>query len=161
MTRGVFSPIRASLMVVALLVAACDGASPSRGGETYPLTIVTETDRHRFNVEIADEPAERAVGLMHRTDIAADGGMLFVFPSAREVTFWMKDTPLSLDLVFIGADGRVHAIARGAKPNSEDRIVSPVPVKAVLEVLSGTTERLSINPGDRVETSALAVAAAP
>lgn len=159
---GILSaPIRVGLIVAALLVAACDGATPSRAGETYPLTIVTETDRHRFNVEIADEPSERAVGLMHRTDIAADGGMLFVFPSAREVTFWMKDTPLSLDLVFIGADGRVRAIARGAKPFSEDRIVSPAPVKAVLEVLGGTTERLSIKPGDRVETSALTVAVVP
>ncbi len=118
---------------------------------TGPLTVVTREARHAFTVELADDPDEIRIGMMGRERLAEDAGMLFDLGNPRPAQFWMKNTPLSLDLVFLAADGEIVAIAENAVPFSERRISPGLPVKAVLEVNAGTAERLSIRPGDRVE----------
>lgn len=116
-----------------------------------PLTVVTGEARHDFTVELADDPEEIRIGMMGRERLAEDAGMLFDLGSPRPAQFWMKNTPLPLDLLFLAADGEIVAIAENAVPFSERRISPGLPVKAVLEVNAGTAARLSIAPGDRVE----------
>ncbi|MFQ5959011.1 MAG: DUF192 domain-containing protein [Alphaproteobacteria bacterium] len=139
-----------------------DGASPPliAQGAAFPraeLVIVSEGGEHRFEVEVARTPAQRAQGLMFRTRIAPDAGMLFVFPSEGEVRMWMKNTLISLDMLFIAADGRITRIAPRTTPLSERTIASGGPVRAVLELAGGSTAALGIEPGDIVRSQALNV----
>ncbi len=117
--------------------------------------IETEAGRHLFTVEIADTPETRARGLMFRRHLGRQNGMLFLFPTEAPVVMWMKNTPLSLDMIFLTGDGRVHHIARYTEPFSERLIPSQGPVKAVLEVLAGTADRLGLKVGDRVRHTRL------
>lgn len=111
-----------------------------------PLIAETATGEKTFSIEIADDPDERSMGLMHRRILPADRGMLFVFDRAQPVSFWMKNTPLPLDLVFIDAEGRVRAVKQG-EPFSEAAISPDVPVQYVLELNAGTAQRLGISDG--------------
>lgn len=106
--------------------------------------------RHAFTVEVATTPEQLAQGLMHRAKMAADAGMLFDFGSPRPVSMWMKNTLIPLDMLFIGADGKVVGLAQRTVPHSQTLIDSPGPVKAVLELNGGTASRLGIKVGDRV-----------
>ena len=101
-------------------------------------------------VEIADTPEERGVGLMHRTELASDRGMLFDFRATRQVTMWMKNTLIPLDMFFAESDGRIVTIAERTTPLSEKRIRSGQPVRFVLEMAGGSAERLGIVTGDRL-----------
>lgn len=113
--------------------------------------IVTRSgQRHRFTVEWARTAAEQAQGLMHRRHLPADHAMLFDLGEPRLAMFWMRDTPLSLDIVFVADDGAIVRIAERAEPYSEALISSGAPVRWVLEVLGGTAERLGIATGDRL-----------
>lgn len=114
-----------------------------------PTPLVAETDggERAFKIEIADEQAERTAGLMYRNFLPDDQGMLFVFERTQQVGFWMKDTPLPLDLVFIDEGGRVAGIREG-KPLSEALITPGVPVRFVLELKKGTAARTGIEDGD-------------
>lgn len=112
--------------------------------------VETRSGVAAFAVEIADEPAERAQGLMFRTDLAADAGMLFVFERVEPVTFWMKNTPLPLDMVFVGPDGRVCGLIEGATPFSLDPRPSGCPARAVLEVNGGVAARIGLEIGARM-----------
>jgi len=103
-----------------------------------------------FSVEVATTPEQRQRGLMHRTSLPADGGMLFVFPEEKVAQMWMKDTPLSLDLLFLGADGRVLRIEEGAEPLSTRVISSGLPARGVLELAGGSAARLGLRAGDRL-----------
>lgn len=117
-----------------------------------PLTIVTKDGQsHAFTVEIADDPMERARGLMFREEMAPDHGMLFDFAREQPVSFWMKNTPLSLDMIFAKADGTIVRIAENTTPQSTEAVPSEAPVRFVLEVVAGTSERLGIEAGDRIE----------
>src|SRR5690606_8407415 len=93
---------------------------------------------------------ERAKGLMFRQEMAPDHGMLFDFGREQPVTFWMKNTPLSLDMIFIHADGTIYRIARDVAPMSERLTPSGAPVRYVLEVVAGTGARIGAEPGDHV-----------
>lgn len=104
----------------------------------------------RFSVEVADEPAEWSQGLMHRTDLARDAGMIFVFPQPRPASFWMRNTPLPLDMIFIGDDGRVVNVAERTTPFSEQAVLSDGLVRAVLEVNAGLAERFGVEAGTPV-----------
>ena len=106
--------------------------------------------RHRFEVEVARTAEEHERGLMFREALAADHGMLFDFKDPQPVAFWMRNTRLPLDMLFIGDDGRVAGVKADAVPYSEEPIPSPGPVRAVLEVNAGTARRLGIRPGDQV-----------
>lgn len=122
-------------------------------GPVDRLTIVTRSGaRHDFSLEIANTPEMRSRGLMFRRELAEGRGMLFDFgPREIEVTMWMKNTYIPLDMVFIRADGRIRHIAENTTPLSEATISSGGPVKGVLEVIAGTARRLGIAAGDRVE----------
>lgn len=119
--------------------------------ERSVLTIRTAGgERHRFDVELAITPQERAQGLMFRETLAADAGMLFVYEAEQPVTMWMKNTLLTLDMLFIDRDGTIVSIAARTTPGSLDIIPSGQPVKAVLELNGGASEALGLAPGDRV-----------
>ena len=114
------------------------------------LTIETAGGAHVFQVEIADNDSERSRGLMYRRTLAADHGMLFDFIVERPVAFWMKNTYVSLDMIFIRADGTIERIAERTEPLSEKLVPSDGAVRFVLEVAGGTAERLGIRRGDRI-----------
>lgn len=130
-------------LVVAVTLARADNLTP--------LSITTASGAtHRFTVEFADTPDRRAVGLMHRAAMAADHGMLFDFKTDGQVSMWMRNTRIPLDMLFIAKDGHIVNIAERAVPFSETTIPSKGPVRAVLELNGGTCARLGIKPGDRV-----------
>lgn len=116
---------------------------------TTALTI-TGAHAHKYVVEKAISGEEQERGLMYRKFMPANHGMIFPMDPPRPVTFWMKNTYLPLDLVFIGPDRRIISIAANAKPMSEDLIPCDKPVAAVLELNGGAAARAGIKPGDKV-----------
>ena len=131
------------------LVAARTQAQP-QAFERDQLAIETAAGAQHFAVELAVTPEERAQGLMFRQRLAADAGMLFLYPAARPVSMWMKNTAIPLDMLFIGDDGRIQQIAERAIPESTATISSIEPARAVLELNGGTAARLNIQVGDHV-----------
>jgi uncharacterized protein len=115
-----------------------------------PLTITTATGTHNFVVEVARTPQEQAQGLMYRKSVAADRGMIFPYNPPQQVAFWMKNTLVPLDMVFIGPGGKVVRVVSNAKPLSLEPIPSIDPVSAVLELAGGRAVEIGIKPGDRV-----------
>ncbi len=139
------------LLVLAVLLALTLGAQAQLAVfKTSSLTIDTASGPRRFAIELALTPAQQEQGLMFRRDLAPDAGMLFDLGSERIATFWMKNTLIPLDMLFIAEDGRVADIHERAVPLSEATISSKVPVRAVLELNGGTVARLGIKPGDVV-----------
>ena len=127
-------------------VAAAEPAAP-----VYePLDIITAKGPVHFRVEVAADEATRAQGLMFRTHLDDDQGMLFDFHTAQQVSFWMKNTLIPLDMIFIRADGVIANIADNTEPYSETPIPSDGPVLGVLEIGGGLTQELGIKPGDKV-----------
>lgn len=106
---------------------------------------------HVFNVEMAVKPEQQITGEMFRTSVPADGGMLFDWGYARESQMWMRNTLVSLDMVFINADGTIRSIAESTTPRSLAVIDSRGPVRATLELAGGTTAKLDIRVGDTVK----------
>jgi uncharacterized protein len=125
-------------------------AGPVRPAGQQTLEIATKTGVHVFAVEIADNDAERAKGLMYRKELPEGRGMLFDFHHEQEVSFWMQNTYIPLDMIFIRRDGRILRIAENTEPLSTTIIPSRGPALAVLEVIGGTARKLGIAPGDRV-----------
>lgn len=129
----------------------CLAAAPFAGAaEDRVVLLVDGEHEHVFTAEIADDPFERARGLMFRREMASNHGMLFDFAAEREVGFWMKNTPLSLDMIFVEADGDIVRIAEDTVPLSEETVPSGAPVRFVFEVLAGTADRIGLEPGDRL-----------
>jgi uncharacterized protein len=126
-------------------------AHPVSGLQVIPLTITQNGKTHHFRVEVARTPAEQAQGLMFRTAMGADEGMLFPSETPQFRSFWMKNTVIPLDVIFIGADGLISNIAAMTTPYSLDPIPSDGPVVAVLELNGGRAAELGIMPGARVE----------
>lgn len=125
-------------------------AVPAQAFQKSSLEIVTKTGPQRFNIELAVSMAEQEQGLQFRKELAPDYGMLFDFGDEEKVSFWMKNTYVPLDIIFIRGDGTIATIAENAVPLSLDSLPSGEPVRAVLEVIGGTSKRLGIAPGDRV-----------
>lgn len=138
----------AGLMALAL-AAVAPGGGVALADE--PLVAVTAHGRTTLTVELADDPTERARGLMFREALPADHGMLFDFGTTADVAFWMKNTPLSLDMIFIREDGEVVRVVPNTVPYSTTEIPSGAPVRFVLEVEAGTARRLGITAGTRFE----------
>lgn len=116
-----------------------------------PLGIVTrDGGRHDFSVEMATTPDQQQVGEMFRTNVPADGGMLFDWGMPRPSQMWMRNTLVPLDMVFINADGTIRSIAENTVPQSLAVVDSRGPVRATLELAGGTTARLNIRVGDKV-----------
>ncbi|HEY7690441.1 MAG TPA: DUF192 domain-containing protein [Dongiaceae bacterium] len=124
--------------------------------ERDEVLIETASGSHEFSVELAVSPDQRAQGLMFRQELGAAEGMLFLYPSDRIATMWMKNTMIPLDMLFIAADGRVVRIAERTVPQSTETISSEEPVRAVLELNGGTVARLGIEAGAVVRLPASA-----
>jgi uncharacterized protein len=135
---------------------AADGVAAQPSGEAQtglrqvPLIIHSASGEHRFTVEVAGTPEQQERGLMFRTSLAGDRGMIFPYDPPQEASFWMKNTLIPLDMVFIGADGRVVRVAANATPMSLDPIASGAPVSGVLELRGGRAAELGIRKGDLV-----------
>jgi hypothetical protein len=124
--------------------------APAQAAGKATLEIITRTGVHPFAVELATNDAERARGLMFRKELPDGQGMLFDFEREEPVSFWMHNTYISLDMIFIRSDGRILSIAANTEPMSDKLVPSGGPVRAVLEVIAGTADKLGIAPGDRV-----------
>jgi uncharacterized membrane protein (UPF0127 family) len=142
---------RLTVAAAILALAVVSGASAQLATfKRSSLTIDTASGAHHFSIELALSPEQQEQGLMFRRSLAADAGMLFDFGAARPASFWMRNTLIPLDMLFIDAEGHVADIHERAVPLSEDPIESKVPVRAVLEVNGGTVSRLGIKLGDVV-----------
>lgn len=148
MTLPLFSIARGLALACAMLLSPLPVLA--QDGKLERVEIVTRTGVHVFDVEMAVTPEERSKGLMFRRELPPGRGMLFDFQGEGPIAMWMKNTYISLDMIFIRADGRIARIAENTVPHSEATISSGAPVKAVLEVIAGTAKRLGISPGDRV-----------
>ena len=139
------------LLISALAFAQQDGAETVVETDySSPLTIVSGETEHAFTVELAETQDEISTGMMHRPEMGADVGMLFVLGEARIPSFFMRNTLVSLDLLFVSGSGEIMAIAHSAAPLSERNITPGVPVRFVLEIKGGQAEILGIKPGDTV-----------
>jgi len=125
------------------------------------LKLLTANGTHVIDIEIADTPQEKAQGLMFRTHLDDNRGMLFAYDTPQEITMWMRNTYIPLDMVFIRSDGTVHRIETRTEPLSEDIIASRGEVSACLELAGGAAERLGLKPGDRVEHRFFSAAKGP
>ena len=134
-------------LVILVTLAACDAAG---GDGLEALRIVTAGGTHDFQVEIATDDASRARGLMDRRFMPADHGMLFEFDREAPEAFWMKDTYIPLDMIFISRSGIVTKIAADAEPLSERGIPSGPPCMAVLELNGGAAAKIGLKVGDKV-----------
>lgn len=145
--------VRNSLLMTGAVIAAFFiFARPSvSNGDQESLVIETKAgEQHEFSIEIADTPSEQEKGLMFRTSMAPDHGMLFEFPTIAPISFWMKDTLIPLDIIFIEADGKIVKVHANATPKSLAQIASDAPVRAVLELNGGRAAELGIGPGGMV-----------
>src|SRR5215207_3224644 len=142
---------RASDASVVATAAAEPARHPVSGLTVIPLTVTHKGKPHRFRVELAKTSYEQAKGLMFRTEMGADEGMIFPMEPPRQASFWMKNTVIPLDLVFIGPDRRIESIAADAVPYSLSPISSKGSVSAVLELNGGRAAQLGLAAGDRVE----------
>jgi uncharacterized membrane protein (UPF0127 family) len=138
----------AALFVVGLPFAGIGARGAA--AELQPLEIASKGGVHVFAVEMASTPEEQAKGLMYRRELPEGQGMLFDFHHEQPASFWMKNTYIPLDMIFIRADGRILRIAENTVPLSEALVPSGGAVRAVLEVNGGTARKLGIAPGDRV-----------
>jgi uncharacterized membrane protein (UPF0127 family) len=152
-------------LLFAILASALAACSPATGGAAptaakavhpesglavIPLTVTSASGTHQFTVEIASSSVEQAKGLMFRTELGPDEGMIFPMNPPRDASFWMKNTVISLDLIFVGPDGRISNIAANAVPYDLNPLSSIGPVKGVLEIPGGRAAQLGIAAGDKV-----------
>jgi len=143
--------LRSALLALFLFLPALVSADEAIRFDTGRLRVELPSGKtHVLTVELALSPAQRERGLMNRTELGPDHGMLFDFGQNREVMMWMKNTPLSLDMLFIDETGLITKIAARTKPFSENILSSGGPVKYVLEINGGRAEALKIEPGATV-----------
>ena len=152
------------LLAAALFLAATMPSWAQTPLQTFPVSsLIIETAKgpQHFSIEVATTQQQQEQGLMFRREMAVDAGMLFVFPQVQTALFWMHNTLIPLDMIFISNDGHVADIHERAVPLSDAVIASRVPVRAVLELNGGTADRLGIEVGDLVESPAFGTAPAP
>lgn len=146
-------------VALTLIVSACWGGQPFAYKETAatrnadysePLQIVSRGAVHNFVVESATTPKARAQGLMYRTSMPENAGMIFLFEVARPATMWMKNTFIPLDMLFLDGNGVIAEIHENAVPQSTEIIRTEADIKAIVEVNAGTVQRLGLTPGDEV-----------
>jgi uncharacterized membrane protein (UPF0127 family) len=154
---------RRSLLAAAIALSACASAQAQLPRQNpasckgqpeikplQPLSVTTQKGVFKFMVELADSPREREFGLMCRKAMAADRGMLFQFPKADYQAFWMRNTLIPLDIIYIGADGAVVSIVRNAQPLNESPLPSGAPAIGVLELAAGRAAQIGLLPGDKI-----------
>ena len=149
----------AALLLAGLTVLGARADTPLEPLSAFPRSLLEIKTRagsvHHFSIWIADRPARQEQGLMFVRQLPDHTGMLFPYRQDRRITMWMKNTLIPLDMVFIGADGRIAHIAASTTPQSLDIIAAPDPVRAVLELAGGSTQDLGIRVGDQVYSDAL------
>ena len=146
--RAILTALALSL---AMPMAACNrDASEAERTATISVTIAMTGKAHKFDVEVARTDAEQDRGLMFRTSLPENGGMLFPFAKPRIGSFWMKNTLIPLDMIFVRADGSIDRIAENTIPESIEPVVSGGEVSAVLELAGGTAARLGIDESAKV-----------
>ncbi|MDX2288594.1 MAG: DUF192 domain-containing protein [Hyphomicrobiaceae bacterium] len=150
LARGAVAAMVAGALALVLTQAAWAEA-PAAGMARERVVIRTVAGERVFDVEVARTAREKSLGLMYRRVLPAGQGMLFPYDGPDEVTMWMRNTVISLDMIFIRADGRVHRVEAHTEPMSERIIASGGAVTAVLEIAAGEAARLGIAPGDQVE----------
>ncbi len=139
------------LIALSLLLAAAPVVvAPATEVKVETLAIETAKGEQTFSVEVVRKEGERNRGLMFRHEMAADRGMLFDYDPPQEIAFWMKNTFIPLDIIFVGADGRIIRIAENTTPLSLERLPSGGAVRGVLEINGGLSAKLGIKPGDKV-----------
>ena len=138
------------MAVVAGIALCAVAASSARAASVQPLEIVTKNGVQVFSVEMATTEQEKETGLMYRKELPDGRGMLFDFSPEQQISMWMKNTYIPLDMIFIRADGRILRIAENTEPQSTRIIPSGGLAKGVLEVIAGTAKKYGIQPGDRV-----------
>lgn len=157
MTQGIAAAVAA--LLCSLLLWSVGQAAPAKDDAQQldqvfsksTLQIATpDAKLHKIDVWIADSDARRTRGLMFVEQLADDAGMLFIYPQAQPLSMWMKNTHLSLDMLFVSADGRVHRVVENTKPMSTDTISSDGAVLAVIELKAGSAARMKIRPGAQV-----------
>ena len=141
---------RTWLAVAVVMTFAALVAGGARAAMFQTLEIATKSGVQIFTVEMATSEEEKTTGLMYRKELADGKGMLFDFSPEQPISMWMKNTYVSLDMIFIRADGRVLRIAENTEPLSTSIISSGGPARAVLEVVAGTAKKYGIAPGDKV-----------
>ncbi len=119
-------------------------------GSINEVTVITANGQHQFKVELAVTEEARRTGLMHRRHLSSDAGMLFIFPQKGPMSFWMKNTLIPLDMLFLAGDGRIVHLHENAQPHDLTPISSAEEGVAVLEINGGLSRRLGIRTGDRV-----------
>jgi uncharacterized membrane protein (UPF0127 family) len=153
-----------ALALMALPLAACSPgatsqetaagsavAAPDAVSDDFHAVLHTATGDYPFTIEIADTPQEQQKGLMYRQDLAPDAGMLFDYGKEQRVSFWMQNTYIPLDMVFIAADGTVKHVHANAKPLDPTSIPSRFAVRFVLEIPGGRAAEIGLKEGDRLE----------
>lgn len=159
------SPLLASALFAVGLLAACSSPQPvadnsaqvQAAPDRLPVVIRSAKGTHRFDVEVAATPQEQEKGLMFRKALDADGGMLFPMDPPRTASFWMKDTLIPLDMLFVHTDGTIAFLKSEAQPYAREPVSAGVPVAAVLELRGGRAAELGIAEGDRVSWGGCAV----
>ena len=147
-----------SLLVMLAFTTACADETKRPAFSTAELTIVTgDKSSHSFAVEVATTPQQHAYGLMFVEKLPPKAGMLFIFDTDQVASFWMRNTLIPLDMIFIRADGSIANIHAGAKPHDETPILSAGPVRAVLEINGGQAAALGITTSSRVYSPAMAL----
>lgn len=150
--RGVFVAIAIAAAACSPTVAPADAPAgqAQTGLREMPLTITSASGVHHFTVDIAATPQQQETGLMFVKHLAPDRGMIFPYDPPQPVAFWMHNTLIPLDMVFIRADGTIARIAT-AKALDDTPVPSREPIAAVLEIAGGRAAQLGIVPGDKVE----------
>jgi uncharacterized membrane protein (UPF0127 family) len=152
---GFFAALAAAVVWIGAGTAAAgvdkDAQQLDRAFPRSTLQIATpDAKLHKIDVWVADNEARRQRGLMFVDNMADDAGMLFIYPQPQDISMWMKNTHLSLDMLFVSANGRVHSIVANTKPMSLDTISSNGTVLAVIELKAGSAARMNIRPGAQV-----------
>ncbi|WDR03668.1 DUF192 domain-containing protein [Devosia algicola] len=146
---GIANASRVLALILTIFVASTVAGCASSGDEK--LTLHTAKGDFAFRVEVVDTPKSRADGLMFRQELASDAGMLFDFKEERPVSFWMRNTFIPLDMIFVDAEGIVKTIHVNARPQDPTSIPSGVPVQFVLEIPGGRSVEIGLKAGDRMD----------
>ena len=153
--------LRRAAAIFGLLSALLLPAAARAADDTATVVLRTDSGAHSFNVEVADEEQERRMGLMFERSLADNAGMLFLYDKPQPIVMWMKNTYLSLDMIFIDAAGKVHRIEERTEPFSTEPIFSDGSVQGILEVKAGTARTIGLKPGDEVGLPGLDAAPKP
>ncbi len=140
-----------AILFLALIPFCLPAASKASEMPRGTVTVKTSSGQHKFTVERAETQEHQSRGLMHRRHMKADHGMLFTWPTERNVSMWMANTVLSLDMVFIKKNGKVHRVHKNTVPFSQTIIEAGAPVLRVLELNAGTAAKIGLKPGDTVQ----------